>query len=143
VGDGCITLVSFAVLINGVASPFFISERGLHQGFPMSPLLFLLVVEGLSKAIENAVRLGDFQGIQVAPGMRITHLLFMDDILIFCSGRVGDTKILAEILSLFHSATGMQINVQKSTLTISEMEREEVATYRRLFPYSVQDISKA
>jgi hypothetical protein len=139
----CITSVSFEILINGVASPFFISERGLRQGCPMSPLLFLLVVEGLRKAIENVIRLGDFQGIQVTPGMRITHLFFMDNILIFCNGRVGDAKILAEIISLFHSTTGMQINVQKSILIISDMEREEVATYRRLFPCSIQYISES
>jgi hypothetical protein len=72
--------------------------------------------------------------------MRITHLLFVDDVLIFCSGRVGDTITLEEILSLFHSATRMKINAKKSTLTISEMEREEVPTCRRLFPYSVHDI---
>jgi hypothetical protein len=108
----------------------------------MSPLLFLLVIEGFSNAIGNVARIGEFQGIQVTPGMRITHLLFVDDVLIFCSGRVGDAEILTEILSLFRSSIGMQINIQKSTLTISEMEREEVATYQRLFPYSVQDISE-
>ena len=44
----CNTTVSFSVLINGAASPFFHVERGLMQGFPLSPLLFLLVAEGLS-----------------------------------------------------------------------------------------------
>lgn len=43
----CISSVSFSLLINGVASIFFHSKRGLHQGFPLSLLLFLLVVEGL------------------------------------------------------------------------------------------------
>jgi hypothetical protein len=65
----------------------------------------------------------------------------VDDVLIFCSGRVRDAEVLAEILSLFRSATGMQINIQKSTLSFSEMEREEVDTYQSLFPYTVQDIS--
>jgi hypothetical protein len=59
----CISSVSFAVLINGAASPFFTSEKGLCQGFPLSPLLFLLVAEGLRRAIENAVSSRDFHGI--------------------------------------------------------------------------------
>jgi hypothetical protein len=49
----CITTVSFSVLINGSASPFFHLERGLRQGFPLSPLLFLLVVEGINREISE------------------------------------------------------------------------------------------
>ena len=47
----CITTNSFPILINRVASPFFHVERGLHRGCPLSPLLFLLVAEGLSRAL--------------------------------------------------------------------------------------------
>jgi hypothetical protein len=83
----CLNLVSFALLINGAATPFFHSERGLRQGFPLSPLLFLLVVECLSRAINHEARSGNLIGISIAPGHKITHLLFVDDILLFCSGR--------------------------------------------------------
>ena len=54
----CITTASFAVLINGATSHFFHSERGLRQGCPLSPLLFLLVAEGLSRALLDAKRRG-------------------------------------------------------------------------------------
>ena len=47
-------MVSFAILINGAASPFFHVERGLRQGFPLSPLLFLLVAEDLSRFIKKS-----------------------------------------------------------------------------------------
>jgi hypothetical protein len=57
----------------------------------LSPLIFLPVDEGLSKAIDNETSVGIFQGIQVAPGKSITHLLFVDDVLIFYSSVVGDT----------------------------------------------------
>lgn len=46
---GCISSVSVAILINGAASSFFHAEQELRQAFPLSPLLFILVVEGLSR----------------------------------------------------------------------------------------------
>eukprot|EP00253_Pinus_taeda_P012118 PITA_12118 len=55
----CITSPSFSILINGSASPFFHSKRGLRQGCPLSPLLFLLVMEGLSRLMDSAKNSGD------------------------------------------------------------------------------------
>lgn len=54
--------VSFEVLINGATSLFFKAERGLRQGYPLFPILFLLVVEGLSRMLTKAKRRGDFKG---------------------------------------------------------------------------------
>jgi hypothetical protein len=91
----CITTVSFSVLINGSASHFFHLERGLRQGCPLSPLLFLLVVEGLNRAIGEARRNKTFSGIQIYRTLQITHLLFVDDALIFLWGlkkRCGDIE---------------------------------------------------
>jgi hypothetical protein len=130
------------VLINGATSPFFSSERGLRQGCPLSPLLFLLVAEGLSRAIGSATTSGDFQGIQTSPDFRITHLLFVDDVLIFCSGRTRDAETLADILQLFWSATGMIINSQKSTLSLIGLDDATSALYRSLFPFPLQDFQQ-
>jgi hypothetical protein len=47
----CVTTTSFVVLINGARSPFFNSSRGIHEGFPLSPYLFLLLVDGLNRAL--------------------------------------------------------------------------------------------
>ena len=78
----CITTVSFSILINGVASPFFHAERGLRQGCSLSPLLFLLVAEGLSRDLREAKRQSSLKGIQISQNLYITHLLFVDDVLI-------------------------------------------------------------
>ena len=58
-----ITSVSFVVLINGVASYLFRSRRGLRQGCPLAPLLFLIVVEGLGRALLSGKDCGAFHGI--------------------------------------------------------------------------------
>jgi hypothetical protein len=94
----CISSVTFAVLINGTASPFLTSERGIRKGFPLSPQLFLLVADDLSRALISAKNMGDFKGIKTSPNFIITHLLFVDYVLIFCSGRPRDAKTLAKIL---------------------------------------------
>jgi hypothetical protein len=122
---------------NGAASPFFSSGRGLRQGCPLSPLLFLLVAEGLSRALISAINTGDFQGIKTSPDLRITHLLFVDDVLIFSSGRPRDVETLAAILQLFQDATGMIINSQKSTLSLIGIDEATATLYKTLFPYPI------
>ena len=133
----CITTVSFSVLINGAASPFFHAERGLRQGFPLSPLLFLLVAEGLSRALHESKRQGRFSGISIGEQLAITHLLFVDDVLIFCSGDRRDTRALKEILDLFSKATGMDINFEKSTLTTHLLRPEEELELIENFPFNL------
>jgi hypothetical protein len=127
----CISSVTFVVLINGAASPFFSSGRGLRQGCPLSPLLFLLllVAEGLSRALISAINMADFQGIKTSPDLIITHLLFVDDVLILSSGRTRDVETLAAILQLFQDATGMIINSQKSTLSLIGIDEPTATLY--------------
>lgn len=113
----CISTTSFAVLINGTASPFFKAERGLRQGCPLSPLVFLLVAEGLNRYIIEAVQRGELQDLKLALGLTLTHLLLVDDILLFCNGTRRDIECLERGIILFKIATGMLINLLKSTLT--------------------------
>ena len=123
----CLTSVSFAILINGVATSFFQSQRGLRQGCPLSPLLFLLAVEGLSQLINDAQRKGTIQGLEVETNLKITHLLFMDDILLFTSGRRSKTLELKRLLKLFLKATCLQINSVKSQPLLKGFTGLEVA----------------
>ena len=75
---GCVSSANYAVLVNGTPIDFFKSHRGLRQGFPISPLLFLLVVKSLNRILKKACTSEKFKGIQVAKGITITHLLFLD-----------------------------------------------------------------
>eukprot|EP00253_Pinus_taeda_P018226 PITA_18226 len=137
---GCITNVSFAVLVNGAASSFFNSQRGLRQGCPLSPLLFLLVAEGLSRLIHKARSEGKVKGIEVAINLYITHLLFVDDILIFTNGCQNELKEFKCIFDLFLKATGMQINTGKSQVCFSDFERRERDRMSNLFPFPSQPL---
>jgi hypothetical protein len=105
------------VLINGSVTPFFRSERGLRQGCPLSPLLFLLVAKGLSRALSMENHSGSFLGINISTSLQITHLLFVDDILIFTSRTRAKAEFLKNTVKLFSKATGMIINEGNSTIT--------------------------
>lgn len=113
----CISDVPYNVLLNGSPTPFFTAERGLWQGCPLSPLLFLLIMEGLSRLIAAEHRRGRLRGIKITDNCFLTHLLFVDDVLIFLNGSMADSSTLHQVFELFQKETGMVINVQKSTLT--------------------------
>ena len=74
-------------------------------------------------------------GINVSQHQHITHLLFVDDVLIFYSGTIQDLNTLAEILALFSTATGMEINERKSTLTTHRLDVVEVGHATHCFPF--------
>ena len=84
----CITTVRFSIIVNGSPVGFFGSSRGLRQGDPLSPLLFLLIMEVLSRMLKKTKDCGLLHGFQVGPdnsiGVRISHLLFADDAILFC-----------------------------------------------------------
>jgi hypothetical protein len=80
---GYLESINFAVLINGSPSSFFRATRGLRQGCPMSPFLFLLIAEGLGRLIFEARDVSSIRRINVTGMIMISHLLFIDDILLF------------------------------------------------------------
>lgn len=106
----------------------------------MSPLIFLLVAEGLSQLIQKAKRKGKVRGIEVAVNMFISHLLFLDDILVFTNGDSNEIKELKNILDLFLKATGMQINSRKSQLIVEVLNRQEKAQIFSIFPYDTSNM---
>jgi hypothetical protein len=85
-----VTTTNFFVLVNGEPSPFFHSGRGLRQGFPLSPLLFILAMEGLSLLLKKIQSEGKLIGIKVSRVIKILHLLFVDDVLIMTNGSIQE-----------------------------------------------------
>lgn len=136
----CITNVSFSVLINWVASPFFHSERGLRQGCPLSSLLFLLIMEGLSYILKEEHQRGRLRGIRITDGCILMHLLFVDDVLLFLNGSIGDLTSLFNTFSIFLSAIGMMVNNAKSTITAIRCSPYKIHYALRIFPYTLQQL---
>ena len=84
----CISTTNFSVLINGTPLGFFRDIKGLRQGDPLSPYLFILVMEALSQLLFRARSGGFIEGFKVGSnsgvGRDLLHLLFADDTLLFC-----------------------------------------------------------
>lgn len=127
----CISTVSYSILINDVAYGCIKPTRGIRQGDPLSPYLFLLCAEGLSSMINQAARSQMLSCISICRGCpMVTHLLFADDSLLFCKACVQECQKLIEILKLYEDASGQKINVEKSLIFFNhntpQQLREEV-----------------
>ena len=135
-----LTSVSFSVLINGVASSFFRSSRGLRQGCLLAPLLFLVVVEGLGRALLSAKDCGAYRGISFGNNISLTHVLFVDDIKMITDGFAQSLSTLYEILMDFSKASRMMINEDKSSFYYSGLDDTELMSLKNIFSFTVLKI---
>ena len=110
---GCLTSVNFSLLINGSPSHFFMASHGIRQGCPLSPLLFILVIEGLNLLIDDACRWGLVKGIKISKDLSLTHLLFVDDVILFGFCSCEEWIAFKVLLDTFCEASGMFINLEK------------------------------
>ena len=101
--------------------------RGICQGDPLSPYLFLIVVEGLSALIKKSVDEGVLEGIYVCRrGPKLSHLFFADDSLIFCKATLSDCDSLQRIFQVYEMASGQQLNRAKTSLFFSTNTSREI-----------------
>jgi hypothetical protein len=97
----CVVSTSFSVLINGEPTDFFKSGRGLRQGCPLSPLLFVLVMEGLSLLLKESQREGKLIGIKVSRTINILHILFVDDVIIMTNATMQEWWEIDKVIKSF------------------------------------------
>ena len=88
------------------------------------------------------VRRGDLTSLILAQGINLTHLLFVDDILLFCRGTRRDIDCLYRGINLFKIATGMMINLQKSSVSFFRLEDRDLRYMMGFFPIQEVEISK-
>ena len=117
----CIRSVTYFVVINGEPKGNIIPTRGIRQEDPLSPYLFLLCLEGLNGLIERAFDRKHIEGFSLCKNsLKISHLFFVDNSLLFCCARLEDVRKIQEILGKYEVALGQKINSDKTTLFFSK-----------------------
>ena len=115
----CISGVVFSVMINGVPSGFFSSSQGVRQGDPLSPSLFIIMLEAFNRLVTSTHINGNWKGIQL-PRSTIfnTHSLFADDTLLFGFASLQEARSIKHVLDLYSAISGQQICIPKSKVYI-------------------------
>lgn len=114
----CVGTATASVLVNGSLTNEFSLGRGLRQGDPLSPFLFLLVAEGFNVLMEAMVARRLFHGYCVGSHdpLMVSHLQFADDTLILCEKSWANIRALRATLLIFEELSGLKVNFSKSLL---------------------------
>lgn len=113
----CLEKIWIAPMINGRPTNFFLATRGLRQGFPLSPFLYILMADSLSRKLTMEKQKGSIPGIRIEKGIEpMTHALFADDSLLLGGASSRIASALKSILQKFCSITGALVSEKKSAV---------------------------
>ncbi|KAH1129370.1 hypothetical protein J1N35_000748 [Gossypium stocksii] len=128
----CVCSVSYTVGLNGERSDWFSPSRGLRQGDPLSPYLFLLCVEGFSTLLHEANQKGLMRGTFIGrERLSINHLFFADDCILFGDASEEGAHIVRNLILEYEQVSGQMMNFDKSLIYFSanvEANVQEIVT---------------
>lgn len=122
----CITTPSFMIGFNGTVQGYFRSNRGLRQGDPLSPYLFVIAMNCLSLLLDQAAEAGKFDYHYACKETKLTHLCFADDLLIFCDGSLRSVKNVLEVLENFKELSGLSVSISKTCFFACGVKQPEI-----------------
>jgi hypothetical protein len=128
----CVKSINYAVVVNGVPCGNIWPTRGLRQGDPISPYLFLICAEVLSSMISQANHDGVLTRVPTSKrGPWVSHLFFVDDSLLFCRANISQWGALTRLLQIYEEASGQRLNNNKMAMyfscNTSEMDKNGIA----------------
>lgn len=123
----CVTTARYAFLINGKPCGSLSPTRGLRQGDPLSPYLFLLCAKVFTALLDKKVDEGLLQGIKVCDeAPTINHLLFADDSLLFGKATSAECLVIKSVLADYEAASGQQVNFSKNNIVFSKVVPDDI-----------------
>lgn len=126
-----------AVLLNGVPGRTFIHKRGLRQGDPLSPLLFILCIDVLFRLMKKAVFSAHLPTVGIGD-VKIHSIIFADDVLLFFDGSIRSATTIKSILEAFSICSGLKINFDKSFLTPINISEDQATGISNIFNFPLQ-----
>lgn len=131
----CIELASFSIQINGELAGYFNSKRGLRQGCSLSPCLFVICMQVLSKLLDKAAEERRVGYHPYCRELNITHLCFADDVMVFSDGKKTSIEGILGVFRDFAKMSGLSISLEKSTLFLAGVTEEESVQILDQFPF--------
>lgn len=122
----CVCTPSFTIGYNGTIQGHFKGKRGLRQGDPLSPYLFVIAMNCLSHLLNKGAAEGRFGYHAKCHSSKLTHLCFADDLLIFTDGSLASVQAILQILHDFSLHSGLAVSVQKTSFVSSGLTQDQV-----------------
>ena len=130
----CISSTNYTLMINGSPTPSFQTKRGLRQGDPLSPLLFVIGMEYLSRYLKSIEHMYGFH--PRCRRTKLSHLCFANDLMLFCKGDLYSVKLLYQRIQAFFAASSLQANTYRSTIYTSGVDSVTKAAIQDLTHFS-------
>jgi len=127
-----------SISINGKQEGYFSCKRGVRQGDPLSPLLFCITEEVLSRGLTKLVNEGKLKlikGTRTAPIP--SHILYADDVMLFCKGTAANMQTLSQFFQRYANASGQIINPQKSTIFSGSISNDRLTHIAENFGFNI------
>ncbi|GJV73082.1 RNA-directed DNA polymerase, eukaryota, reverse transcriptase zinc-binding domain protein [Tanacetum coccineum] len=126
--QGCLNSAMESILVNGSPTLEFKFSKGLKQGDPLSPFLFILIMESLHLSFNNVVNVGLYNCIQIDESLNLSHLFYVDDVIFVDKWNSLNLSTIVNVLKWFYLASGLKINLNKSKLMGIGISHDMVAS---------------